>query len=267
MTMMQFRGPAPGPGEFHREEGVATALPGPDPTRLPRRWAAAEVTVVGADTQQATLTLQRGVTVSGRLVFDGSASLPADLTTITIALTNTQPSGDASSGFARVGADGRFTITDVIPGAYRVNVLAGGAWRAKTAEADGRDALDFSLVVDPQRAIPDVVVTMTTRRATIAGTLNGVTGQPASDCTILVFADDPQYWTPQSRRIQATRPATDGRFSFSNLPAGAYRLVAVEEIEDGRWFDPTVLQQVAGAAIAITLGEGETRTQDVRLAR
>jgi hypothetical protein len=70
---------------------------------------------------------------------------------------------------------------------------------------------------------------------------------------------------PGARRIQATRPATDGRFSFRSLPAGDYRLVAVTDIETGQWFDPAFLRPLLGASIGITLAEGEQKIQDIRI--
>jgi hypothetical protein len=167
---------------------------------------------------------------------------------------------------AAVNADGRFSIEGVVPGRYRVAVLAPGGLRAASFDVAGEDALDFLLNVG-DRSPADATLTLTSRAAAIAGSLRQASGQPASDYTILVFADDPRYWTPQSRRIQATRPATDGAFSFRNIPGGAYRIVAVDDLEDGQWLDPAVLQQVSAGAIPITIADGETKTQDLRVAR
>ena len=66
--------------------------------------------------------------------------------------------------------------------------------------------------------------------------------------------------------MQATRPASDGRFSFGGLPAGEYRLAAVSEVEQGQWFDPAFLRQLLGASITVSLNDGERKTQDLRLA-
>jgi hypothetical protein len=83
----------------------------------------------------------------------------------------------------------------------------------------------------------------------------------------VLFPKDARYWLPQSRRIQGVRPTTDGRFAFQNLPSGEYLLIAVTDVESGQWFDPLWLRELAGAAMSITIGDGEHKTQDVRLAR
>ena len=131
---------------------------------------------------------------------------------------------------------------------------------------NGRDALDFPLEVVPNGNVSGAVITFADRTQSVSGTLQDALGRPTSDYTIIIFSSDNRYWTPQSRRIRATRPGTDGKFSFTNLPAGQYRLTAVTDAEQGEWFDPAFLSQVVGASVTITLAEGEKKTQDIRMA-
>ena len=44
-------------------------------------------------------------------------------------------------------------------------------------------------------------------------------------------------------------------------------LVAVDDLEDGQWFDPNVLRQMIGSAIAVTVGDGQSTEQDIRISR
>jgi len=190
------------------------------------------------------------------------------LSSFRVVLNGARPSEDGmSSSLASIAADGRFTLEGVTPGVYRVNVLSPPNWRPRFFNVGGRDALDFLLTVTANQEIGPAELTMTTRTATLGGTLLDASGRPAPAHTIIVFPDDPTYWVPSSRRIRATRPSTDGRYSLANLPAGGYRLVAVDDLEDGQWFDPSVLRQLAGAALAISIGDGENKVQDLRVAR
>ena len=109
-------------------------------------------------------------------------------------------------------------------------------------------------------------MTFSDRSSELSGTLQDASGLATSDYSIIVFPFDKEYWQPQSRRIQSVRPGTDGRFSVRNLPAGSYMLVAVTDVEPGEWYDPDFLEQLAAAAMRLTLGEGENKTQDIRLA-
>lgn len=263
-VMMEFTSAA-------REEaaGPASAVPfGSTPSSSEARWASAEVTLTGGAAPPVALVLQPGVTVSGRVAFDGTGETPADLSSFRVTLTAADPADPGlSTSLAQVAADGRFTIAGVAPGAYRVTLLSPTAWRPKSFIVAGRDALDFLLTVDANQPVTDGTLTVTTRASSLSGSLVDAAGRPVTAYTIVLFPDDPAYWTPGSRRIQATRPSTSGRFTLSNLPAGAYRLVAVDDLEEGQWSDPTVLQQLASAALPLTLGDGENRTQDVRVAR
>ena len=141
---------------------------------------------------------------------------------------------------------GASTTRDDLPGRidagrYRVTASGAGSWILSSVSVQGREALDFPLEVRSGEDIGGVTVTFTDRSTTLDGLLQDAGGQPAASYTVVVFADDNRYRTPMSRRIQATRPATDGRFSFKNLPPGEYRLAAVIDPEPGQWFDPRVL--------------------------
>jgi hypothetical protein len=248
--------------------GVAAGMPfGPTPVPSSEaRSASTEVTVTGGGTAPIALMLQRGVTVTGRLVFDGTGETPSDLSAFRVTLTSATPLDPGlSTALAHVAPDGRFTIDGVAPGAYRPMLLSPTGWKAKSFVVGGRDALDFLLTVDASQPVTDGTLTATTRSSSLSGSLTDASGRPAPAFTIVLFADDPTYWTPGSRRIQATRPSTTGRFTLSNLPAGAYRLVAVDDLEEGQWSDPDVLRQLAAAALPLTLGDGENRTQDLRV--
>jgi len=128
------------------------------------------------------------------------------------------------------------------------------------------DALDFPFEVGPNAQVAGVTLTFTDRTQELSGTLQDAMGRPTSDFTIIVFPADTAYWVPQSRRIQSARPDTTGKFSIRGLPAGNYRLTAVTDVEPGEWFDPNFLNQLMGPSMALTLGAGERKTQDLRVA-
>lgn len=242
------------------------APPSPPPPRL---WGAADITVDGRDYPNVALSLQEGVSMSGRVVFQGSSlQPPTDPSRIRVNLTAANPAGPREpTALGRADASGRFTITGIVPGRYRVNV--GGVpegWVVESASVEGQEALDFPFEVKSGQAIGSAVVTFTDRRAELTGTLVDVDGQPAPGYTLLLYPSDQRYWLPQSRRIRTTRPATDGQFMFATVPPGDYKLVPVGDVEPGSWFDPAFLQQVDSAALRVSITEGEKKVQNVRLA-
>jgi protocatechuate 3,4-dioxygenase beta subunit len=267
-------------------------------------WGSADINVNGDDVSNITISLQPGMTVTGRVSFDGAGAPPADLSVIRV---NLQPRG-AQQGFdmggippAEVDATGRFTIKGVLPGRYTLNAnipaggrgaqfggggggrggagVAGGVasgssqaaaptvqWTMKSALAQGRDALDFGLVVEPNQDVNGATITFTDKTQEVTGTIQDVSGAPTADYTIIIFAGDKNYWVPQARRIQSVRPGTDGRFTFRQLPAGDYRLTAVTDVEPGEWYDPAFLEQLVSVSIPVLLRDGEKKTQDIKVA-
>jgi hypothetical protein len=118
----------------------------------------------------------------------------------------------------------------------------------------------------PGQHVDGVVLTFTDRPSELTGLVQDASGQPATDYSIIVFAADRAFWTAQSRRIKSARPDQEGKYTLRNLPAGDYLLVAVIDVEQDEWFDPSYLQRVAPAAIRVAISDGEKKVQDLRIA-
>ncbi len=239
---------------------------GPPPQDESPVWASGEVTVAdGTAPVSVVLSLQPALSVTGRIEFAGS-SAPADLARVRIGVTAAAGGRPGESAMGQVTSGREFRVTGVVPGRYRPLVLGLPGWVAKSLEINGRDVLDSALEIT-ERDIAGAVLTLVPELGTLSGTLQDASGRPTASYTVIVAPADPQYWMPQSRRIQATRPATDGRFTFRNLPAGDYRLVAIDDVEPESWFDPEFLRQLVPASVAVVITESGTTVQNVRVAR
>jgi uncharacterized protein (DUF2141 family) len=252
--------------------GSTPAPAGPDGMRpTPPLWAIAEVAVEGQNVSGVTLVLQQGMTVSGKIVLEGTMLPPPPLNRLRVNLTAAPSEVNLGAGAAAVDTDGQFTITGVTPGKYRLTATVPGArpdtpgWTIKSSAIGGQEALDvpFSL----ERSAADAVVTLTDAPPELSGTVLDSSGQPAPDYSVVVFSADRQHWTPQSRRIQSVRPTAAGKYIVRNLPAGDYLIAAVVDVEPGEWFDPNYLQQLSGSSLKITVGDGEKKVQDVAVSR
>ncbi len=63
------------------------------------------------------------------------------------------------------------------------------------------------------------------------------------------------------------RPDQNGKFQMRGLPPGEYLLAAVDPTEAGEWFEPSYLDEHRAGAVRITLGDGDIKTQNVRIGR
>jgi hypothetical protein len=264
-----FGGVAPGTYTVKASsgQGAGRGLAGTPPGQA--MWAAADVTVNGRDLD-VPLTLQHGVTINGRVVFEGARPTPEDLQALTFRLVPPGSGGMIQSNpGGRVDAEGRFSLADVTPDAYQfltqwTSPGASGKWTIKSSMANGRDAFDAPLLVNSNMAL-DWTVTYTDKPTSLAGVFQDRGGRAATDYYIIVFPSDRKYWTPGSRRVRTTRPATDGAFGAKGLPPGEYFLAALTDLEPGEWNDLAFLEQLVKFAVKVTLRDGETTTQDLRI--
>jgi hypothetical protein len=234
-------------------------------------WATTDVIVAGRDVSDVALTLEPGISLAGKLVFDGS--LPGDITRTRVAIAS------AAGGASTVSlppiapaADGTFSFSGLIPGRYRVMVTlpdtapGGGpaAWMVRSIRAGSQEAADLPLEIVRGEPLPEIVVTLTDRPAEISGLFQDAAGAPASGVSIVLLPADKRLWIAGARRVRAVRPTSDGRYRMTGLPAGEYLLAAVAAVDSSDLSDTSFLDTLAAGALKFTLDEGEKKVQDLR---
>ena len=79
------------------------------------------------------------------------------------------------------------------------------------------------------------------------------------------FPSNRALWRPDARRIRWARAGTDGRWNITGLPAGDYLIAALVDLDPDDLADSAFLERMLAAAIKTSLGEGEQKTQDLRV--
>ncbi len=242
-------------------------------------WARADLEIVADDIEGVALTLQPGMKLRGRVAFDATTlTPPSDLTTLHVSLSAPDlryPSTGITSpqlGVVYVppgvvGADGTFEVTGIMPGAYRVAAGLSGGWWLRSAVVNGRDVLDGLLEFGNGGNMSGAVLTFTDKHSELSGLLQTPVGAAAPDYFVIAFPADRALWHAGSRRMQSTRPATDGHFTFKDLPGGEYLLAALIDLEPSDLDDVKFLESVSTSALKVAIGDGEKKVQDLRLAR
>ena len=270
-----------------RQQAIASVMGGGGSGMT--HWASEEIGVNGRDVTDVTLTLRPGSTISGRIVYDATTKTPpADLSKTQVSITTASGSGGSptdvlsnmTGGGGNIGAtvaqDGTFKVSGVPPGRYRlmtqqglialpVQNLAIGGWMLKSAMTGGRDMVDSPIDVKSGEDVTGVVVTFTDHPAELSGTVYDPAGRVTPNFPIVVFSTDRGYWTPSSRRVVTARPASDGKFKVTGLPAGEYYVCAVTAVSRTEVYDPAFLDALVPVAFKITIADGEKKTQDLRL--
>lgn len=254
--------------------GLQGGRGGPAPAEA--LWGRAEIEVAGEDLSGIEIRLERGMDLTGRVVFESQAlPVPADLSTVTV-----RPSAAPSAAMTvsvnipngQVEKDGTFILKGMSPGRYLLSGSApsgkpGATWLLKSARVGDMDAADAAFEVRPGQNLSDVVLTFTDKVAEVSGTLRDEKGAPTPALSIMLFSTDRSQWHQRSRRLRSpVRAATDGTFKFTNLLAGEYYIAALSDFEPQDIYRADFLEQVAAAAMKVTVADGEKKVQDLKIA-
>ena len=138
-------------------------------------------------------------------------------------------------------------------------------WFMRSVILAGRDISDELLDLQTAFGGDPVEIHLSRKTTQLSGSVNTATGERTDSYTVLAFAVDPALWRPRSRYITAKRVEGGGGFTLTGLPQGSYFLIALDRFEGGREYDKTTLSKLSHSAVRITLAEGESRFEPLRL--
>lgn len=245
---------------------MLSAIRRPTADGEPTLWARMDVPMGENDVSDLVVRVQNGVRLSGRFVYDGQGK-PPDWRRALVQMTAQPGSVGALAGSSigdRVDENGRFTTREIIPGGYAANATLQG-YVVKSITAGGENAMDRPFQVTSSSQ--SLIVTVSDRLATVTGIARTERGEPAQAATVAIFPADKSLWRVPgmaSRRVRTAAPDRDGRYTFINLPAGDYCVIAVDwpaaDFSDGH-----VLTKVMPSASRVTLTDTASVTRDLRV--
>jgi len=244
-------------------------------------WGHADVAVSGVDVQGIAVSLAPAAVITGRLDFVAtSLAPPTDLTTVRLHFLGADAMAQALVGAsslatqhqATVDADGAFRVVGLPPDRYLATATWPGmrtgdsGWWLTTVQVGDRDLGDAPIPVNPNEDVSDVTLGFADRIGTIEGTLTDANGRPAPEYVVIAFPVERTSWTTTSRRmVPAVQPATDGRFRVTGLLPGEYYLAVVTEVDPDEATAARFLDTLIPMAMRVTIADGETRRQDLRI--
>ena len=228
--------------------------------------ASVPVVVSGEDLSNVVIITSKGATANGRLTFEGGAPPAATGVRINSVAADTDGPIMMAAGGVTAKDDGSFQLKGLSGRRLlRLNNLPPG-WTLKSVRLNGDDVTDLGIEFKSGQDLSGLELVASSKQTEITGGVTASNGSPLKDYTVVVFSDDPQYWTlPFTRWVNGTRPDQEGRFRVRNLPAGSYNIVAVDYIEAGAWGDPELLDRLKSHAKRITLSDGGSEKVDLKL--
>jgi hypothetical protein len=236
-------------------------------------WGSSPVATDGRDVQGITIVMRQGVTLTGRLAWEGRTEPPNEMSRALPVIA--EPSG-GNAALGMPGSqvprapDGSFTIEGLLPGRYTLRVVGQGTWQVKSITWNGADHTYTGFDASAGRDFHDILVTLTDKGPRLSGQLTSGAGAPAPGSIAIAFPVEREQWTGYGLnppRIRTAVADTSGAYRFALLPAGEYFVVAVDEEEMYGWQDPQFLEQAQARAARVAIGWGEARVQNLQVGR
>jgi protocatechuate 3,4-dioxygenase beta subunit len=227
------------------------------------------ITVGGADLLNLRVTTSPGATVTGRVVFEGTARRDNGQGGRTRVMPQTAgPALPIVSSFGGdtglVADDGSFELKGV-RGQVLFRVAAGQAWTMKSVVHEGVDITDAATDMNGPDGLQGLTIVLTDKVTDVSGQVTDSRGRPVKDYLVVMQPLEPKSSAALTRYLRTLRPDSDGRYRARGLPPGEYFATAIEGLEQGRQFVPDVQARLRDAARRFTVREGETVTLDLRL--
>jgi hypothetical protein len=222
--------------------------------------------VVAGEEVHVVLTPMPGVELSGTITLEASTTAaPKGFSGFRVnpVPLDSVPSMPRLARPADGSEKGQFSIPDVMAGRYLIRANGPSGWTMKAVYVDGRDVTDQPIEVKNDN-VTGLNVIFSDKISRISGTVRNSRGTGIAALTVIAFPTDDKLWLPQSRQILTSRTDQSGAYRLTAVPPGDYFVVAVEDVEQGEWFDPTFLEQIRDSAQKVTLGEGDQKTQDLK---
>jgi protocatechuate 3,4-dioxygenase beta subunit len=214
---------------------------------------------VGSEDVSLRLHLTGGIEISGKVIVTSRSKV--DLGQLQIALSPSQ--GFEQFGFAEVKQDRTFTISNIHPGTYGLQ-LSGlpEGWYVSSADFGGENVLENGLKLGEAGGSHPLVVTVRSGIGKIEGTvLKG--DDPVSGAAVNLIPEHPSPY--RSDLVRTTATDQRGHFVILDVVPGKYRALAAtrEDNESDDDSDEPAAGDSSGTNIEV--GEGESKNVQLKL--
>jgi hypothetical protein len=130
---------------------------------------------------------------------------------------------------------------------------------------NGVDVTDAGIDFTPGGDFTGIEIELTNHVSDLSGVVTNARGEVAKDYTVLVFSQDRDDWTTNTRHRSQGRPDQEGRFRIRALPAGRYYAIALDSVDPNESGDPEFLDRIRSRATMFSLTDGETKAIDLKI--
>jgi hypothetical protein len=163
---------------------------------------------------------------------------------------------------ATVDSENAFALKDVPPDRQLVAVtgLPEKAY-VKSIQLGGQETIDSGLDLTGMWTVPPLDILIGPNGATVEGTVTLDNSKPAAGAWVCLVPEPPR---PElTYRIKSATATGDGKFTFSGVAPGEYRLYALDQLKRDPYGDLEFLKPFESRAMKLTVKEGERKRADL----
>lgn len=238
----------------------------------PTFWASAPVIVGDADITGVEAAVQQGATIWGRVEFDASDDRPPidQIRRTPLIVVESSRSDLGSFPAGAIDADGRFRMVNLPPGQYAIRLLPivdGGlrGWTTASVRQGDRELSGAAFELGTTD-IRDLVITLTTRLAKVAGVVRDDAGRAAPDAMLYVFPADRSRWGSldmDEHWPRVMRPARSGKYQTDGLAPGDYVIAALTSDAPDPPRTTFDIVKIFQTGVPVTVSPNETHALDL----
>jgi hypothetical protein len=227
-----------------------------------------QLEVGNSDVDGVTITISRGVDISGRLTWEGiPANDPSSLHLRLQALGQDQPYFSQPT----VKPDGTFQFKNVPEGSYRPVVhLYGRAEKLflKSARYGSATITDAGFTVQPGADL-SLELTVSSRVAQLSGVVLDADSLPVAGATVVLIPDPPHRGVVEQYKAATTDQ--NGKFTLAGLTPGDYKVFSWDSVDESEeefgndWFDPEWLKPYETKGESVHLEESDKKSVNLAL--
>jgi hypothetical protein len=218
------------------------------------------VTVGNADVNDVIVSFIHGGDITGRISIDGAAPQPqprqpgGKLVPTAIPVVLLRATAGQLSSTTRTNDDGTFEIHNIAPDLYQVEVqgLTQGTY-VKSIRFGSQDVTKTALDLTGSSG-GTLSVVLSPNAGDIGGIVHGSDGMLLASVTVTLWTPGvPAEGAPDFTRSASTD--INGRFKFTSLPPGDYRIAAWEQLDPGLGTVPEFRSKFEDKAASVKLNE------------
>jgi hypothetical protein len=218
-----------------------------------------DVDVVSSDVVELVLNLNAGVTIPGRVNWEGKPSLGKD--DLSVILQSEQSTYGIGENFARVDDGWQFTLKEVPDGTFKTEIL-GLSEDCYIKEVKFGETVLPDVELRVKGAGANLEITVSSQGAQVEGGVLNADSLPVSGAWVAVVPEEEKR--KFLRLYKSASTDQYGHFEIRGLAPGKYKAFSWEGIEAQAWEDPDFLKEYEDKGQEFEVRDGDHKSMELK---